>query len=324
MTSPSGRVPPDAADLRLLAELANNGEIGLPQAAWQAGMSQAEAAERLVAMASAGFPLRLVAQGDPGLLWQIISRGPRPDQPPLHFPQPSWGQPSGPQGPMSGRQPLVPVPLEEEPFRIGRPIDAPESTWGIPGSSAWANSRGSNAEPPSAETTQAVPAPSIRETESAAIAASILGGEAMRSGGSVMSGNPRVGASQPAVGLSGEQLLVTLDELVDPGNSLLTNAGYRLDPAERAVLVRSTVRNDGPAPHAAVPDVYLFLVDQSGRTLPKAPVSLADRPAHRIGIEPGHTSTGWTVFLIEAQVRLSGVRWCVRPDLADRTLTWSC
>lgn len=52
MTSlPAGRPVPDAADLRLLVELARAGSIGLPQAAWQAGMSQPEAAARMVAMA---------------------------------------------------------------------------------------------------------------------------------------------------------------------------------------------------------------------------------------------------------------------------------
>ena len=72
-----------------------------------------------------------------------------------------------------------------------------------------------------------------------------------------------------------------------------------------------------------MPDLYLFLVDTAGRTLPKAPVAVAGHPAHRVGIAAGETAEGWTIFLIDAGVNLSGVRWCVRPDLADRTLTFS-
>jgi len=74
--SPQGRPVPDTSDLRLLAEIINNGAIGLPQAAWNARMSQAEAAARLVTMAERGLPLRLVAEGDRQLLWNIAQAGP--------------------------------------------------------------------------------------------------------------------------------------------------------------------------------------------------------------------------------------------------------
>ena len=73
---------PDVADLRLLGEIINHGAIGLPQAAWNAGMSQSEAAARLVTMAERGMPLRLVAEGDRQLLWQIAQAGPVQPFPP--------------------------------------------------------------------------------------------------------------------------------------------------------------------------------------------------------------------------------------------------
>lgn len=73
---PPDRPIPDADDLRLLAELINNVSIPLANAAWNARMSQAEAAARLVAMAERGLPLRLVADGDRTALWHIAQAGP--------------------------------------------------------------------------------------------------------------------------------------------------------------------------------------------------------------------------------------------------------
>lgn len=125
------------------------------------------------------------------------------------------------------------------------------------------------------------------------------------------------GAPQQATGLSGERLTVTVAEVIDPGNDALTSAGYRLDDGERAVLVRTTVANAGPAAHDCMPDLYLFLLDSGGKTLLKAPVSVAGHPAHRVGVAPGAQDVGWTIFLINADTELSGVRWgpftMVRP-----------
>jgi len=73
---PPDRPIPDADDLRLLAELINNVSIPLANAAWNARMSQAEAAARLVSMAERGLPLRLVADGDRTALWHIAQAGP--------------------------------------------------------------------------------------------------------------------------------------------------------------------------------------------------------------------------------------------------------
>jgi len=250
---PAGRPVPESADLRLLAELSRSGSIGLPQAAWQAGMTQAEAAARMVSMAEAGLPLRLVAEGDRALLWQIVQRAPAASPPPD----------------TPGAAPL-----------------SAQSVWGLPGDASW-TTRGD------------------------------------QPGAAPAAAGPPVGHAQRTVGLSGEQVTVTVAEVIDPGNDILSAAGYHLDNGERAVLVRTTLANAGPAPHDCMPDLYLFLVDAAGRTLPKAPVAVAGHPAHRVGVRPGAQADGWTIFLIDAATDLRGVRWCVRPDLIDRTLTWS-
>ncbi len=104
--SADARPVPDADDLRLLAEIINNGSIGLPQAAWNARMSQAEAAARFVTMAERGLPLRLAAEGDRQLLWRIAQAGPA-----------TSGVPIAPAAvPVSAPVPVVaPVPLPVEP-----------------------------------------------------------------------------------------------------------------------------------------------------------------------------------------------------------------
>jgi len=127
---------------------------------------------------------------------------------------------------------------------------------------------------------------------------------------------------QTTVGLAGEQLWVTLLEVIDPADDVLTNAGYRLDAGERAVLVRTAMANHGPAPHEALPDHYLVLRTASGAILPKAPMGVGSHPAYRVGVAPGGQADGWTVFLIPSDTELVEVVWSVRPDLVDRTLTW--
>lgn len=308
MSVPAGRPVPDSADLRLLAELSRSGSIGLPQAAWQAGMTQAEASARMVTMAEAGLPLRLVAEGDRALLWQIVQRGPAS---PANAPAFS-GHIGGP----SGSAHTVPA-ASPSPDTLGSAPFSPQSVWGVPGNASW-TTRGD--QPGAAP----VPAPTVQAAESAAVAQSALA--AAQAGSAtvapVAAGTP-VGRAQRTVGLSGEQVSVTVAEVIDPGNDILTAAGYHLDDGERVVLVRTTLANAGPAPHDCMPDLYLFLVDAADRTLPKAPVAVAGHPAHRVGVPPGAQADGWTIFLIDAATDLRGVRWCVRPDLVDRTLTWS-
>ncbi|WP_353647817.1 hypothetical protein ABLG96_13075 [Nakamurella sp. A5-74] len=101
-------------DLRLLAALTGaGGSVGLPHAAWNAGIAQADAAARLVQLAESGFPLRLVVEGDARLLHQVIERGP-----------------------VVGAPPTPPTNASPAP---GSSESAPAAaTWGLPGSGAWA------------------------------------------------------------------------------------------------------------------------------------------------------------------------------------------
>lgn len=277
--SSASRPLPDAIDLRLLAALTGaGGSVGLPQAAWSAGISQADAAARLVQLAESGFPLRLVVEGDARLLHQVIERGPVVGAPP--------------------------TPPTTAPPTPGSAESAPgAATWGLPGSGAWARREPSAAPSAPRPALDADGAPTSPRPSSPASAAP--------------------GAPQRTVGLAGEHLSVTVSQVIDPATDVLTAAGYVLDPAERAVLVRTAIANHGPAAHDCMPDLYLVLVGADGGVLPKAPVSVAGYPAHRVGVAPGGVADGWTVFLIGADTAVETVRWSVRPDLVDRTLNWS-
>ena len=89
---------------------------------------------------------------------------------------------------------------------------------------------------------------------------------------------------------------------VDPADYLFTAAGYRLQEGERSVVVHTELTNRGQVPFQTLPDLYLVLVTPDGETISKAPVSLSSRPPHRIGVAPGETAGGHTVY----QVRLEG------------------
>jgi hypothetical protein len=146
MTTPESfqsRPVPDVADLRLLTEIINQGAVGLPQAAWNAGMSQGEAAARLVTMAERGMPLRLVAEGDRQLLWQIAQAGPVPPNPPVApMPTGAFLPPVTPLSPVTSQSPvtsLSPVPPTAmdwptpagPPAPITGPIKAVSGTSGV-------------------------------------------------------------------------------------------------------------------------------------------------------------------------------------------------
>ena len=60
----------------------------------------------------------------------------------------------------------------------------------------------------------------------------------------------------------------------------------------------------------------------TGAILTKAPMGVGSHPAYRVGVAAGGQADGWTVFLIPADTVLTDVVWSVRPDLADRTLSW--
>ncbi|MGW7536181.1 AsnC family protein [Amycolatopsis sp. NPDC054798] len=169
------------------------------------------------------------------------------------------------------------------------PYPAPDpvvSTWGVPQTASWA--RGDEPRPASA--------PAKRG---------------------------RIGETMQSQGLEGEQLSVQLLEVQDPADFLFGAAGYRLEEGERAVVVHTEITNRGPIPFASLPDNYLELVTDSGETVAKAPVSLTSRPPHKIGVQPGETLGGHTVYVLPAATRVVSVRWSPRPEPDERTLTWA-
>jgi len=131
-----------------------------------------------------------------------------------------------------------------------------------------------------------------------------------------------VGTSQQTVGLEGEQLSIQLVEVVDPADFLFTAAGYRLQEGERAVVVHTELTNRGTVPFSSLPDLYLLLIAADGQTVSKAPVSLSSRPPHRIGVQPGETAGGHTVYVLPDSTELTSVRWSPRPDDPAHSLTW--
>lgn len=131
-----------------------------------------------------------------------------------------------------------------------------------------------------------------------------------------------VGQALDTEGLEGERLRIRIVEVMDPADFLFTAAGYRLADSERAVVVHSELTNTGGTPYAALPDLYLVLIDTDGRQVSKAAVALASRPAHRIGVPPGQTVGGHSVYVLPETTALQAIRWSPRPDAEQHALTW--
>jgi hypothetical protein len=132
-----------------------------------------------------------------------------------------------------------------------------------------------------------------------------------------------VGDTLQTEGLDGEQIAIQLVEVVDPADFLFTAAGYRLREGERAVVVHTELTNRGSIPFPTLPDLYLVLVDADGTAVGKAPVSLSSRPPHRIGVQPGETAGGHTVYVLPDSTRITAVRWSARSDDEKHVLTWT-
>jgi hypothetical protein len=171
------------------------------------------------------------------------------------------------------------------------PAAAPAgNTWGPPGSATWA--RGDQPPRPAAP-----PAPERHEGT--------------------------IGETLRTEGLEGEHIAINLIEVVDPADFLFTAAGYKLRDGERAVVVHTEMTNLGSASYQTLPDLYLVLVAADGSTVGKAPVSLSSRPPHRIGVAPGDTAGGHTVYVLPEEARITAVRWSARPDEDKNSLTWT-
>jgi len=350
----------DPVDTRLLAALADLGKAAVHELAAKVGMDPREVAYRLVALSGSGLPLLVGVESDPNGLraaiagsppsWanrppqqqfppppsQPVPQQPQPPGPPM--PPPVQGTPSGPytvqgapsgpytvqgapsgpytvqgapsgpytvqgapsgpynvQGTPSGRYPGPPPQQPQQPPRPPRPFTPPPvpldpavSTWGVPQTASWAR-----------------------------------GDEPARPSGPATGRQGRLGEVMETQGLEGEQLSVQLLEVQDPADYLFSAAGYRLEDGERAVVVHTEITNRGAIPFASLPDNYLELLAADGRPIGKAPVSLTSRPPHKIGVKPGETLGGHTVYVLPDATRVVSVRWSPRPEPDERTLTWS-
>ncbi|WP_235079561.1 AsnC family protein [Amycolatopsis orientalis] len=229
----------------------------------------------------------------PGQTGQTGQQGPAPSGAyspgPAGMPGVSGAYPPGPNGIPSGAYSPAQTGVPNVHNGPSGPYPAPDpvvSTWGVPQTASWA--RGDEPRPAAAKAKKG-----------------------------------RIGETMQSQGLEGEQLSVQLLEVQDPADFLFGAAGYRLEDSERAVVVHTEITNRGPIPFASLPDNYLELVTDSGETIAKAPVSLTSRPPHKIGVQPGETLGGHTVYVLPAATRVVAVRWSPRPEPDERTLTWA-
>lgn len=319
----------DPVDTRLLAALADLGKAAVHELAAKVGMDPREVAYRLVALSGSGLPLLVGVESDPNGLRAAIAGAPPswanrpapqyPSQPPSQ-PVPQQSPPPGPPGPPSGPHavqgtpsgpyavqgtpsgpynvqgtpsgrypgppPRPPQQFQQRPQFAPPPPDPVLSTWGPPQTASWA--RGDD---------QPRPASSGKKG--------------------------KLGEVMETQGLESEQLTVQLLEVQDPADYLFSAAGYRLEEGERSVVVHTEITNRGAIPFVSLPDNYLELITADGKTIGKAPVSLTSRPPHKIGVGPGETLGGHTVYVLPDATRVVSVRWSPRPEPDERTLTWS-
>ncbi|MBB5071181.1 hypothetical protein BJ969_004269 [Saccharopolyspora gloriosae] len=246
---------------------------------------------------------------------------------------PSGPQPFTPAGPppsfgQQGQQAPPPQPAPQQPA-------PPMNTWGPPGSASWARGDQPSAphtgQPQSAGQTQSTgqaqsgPAsgPQQANPQHPQVAnANAPTAKTPAPGRPASARTGKVGGKLDVDGLEGERITIQLVEVVDPADFLFTAAGYQLQEGERAVVVHTELTNRSPMPFTSLPDLYLVLVAEDGSTIGKAPVSLSSRPPHRIGVPPGETAGGHTVYVLPDETELSAVRWTPRPGDEQRTLTW--
>ncbi len=326
------------------------GRAAVHEGAARVGMDPREVASRLVALSATGLPLLVGVECDPLRLRQAAAAamaaasppygmpygapqqqqypksGPVPVPGPYAQPQPQpqpqlqpklQQQPQPQSGPHSvPQQPMMPPrtgppsspfpaqvqtgppsqpfpsPMQQQPLPQ---VEAPISMWGPPQTSTWA--RGDAPPQDVTQPTVRAEAPDVRQG--------------------------KVGNALQTEGLEGERLSITLVEVVDPADYLFTAAGYRLQEGERSVVVHTELTNRGTVAFQSLPDLYLVLVTPEGKTISKAPVSLSSRPPHRIGVPPGETQGGHTVYVVPENTEITSVRWSPRPDEESRALTWS-
>jgi hypothetical protein len=307
--------------------IAEMGRAAVHEVAARLGMDPREAASRLITLSGSGLPLLVGVECDsngirkalansmawgsytgPGGTSAAPQSGPYPVQGtpsggyPVRGPQqsgphagvrgtPSGGYPGhpGPQAPVS-----TPFPAQQppsNPFPVQQPSPGePMSTWGPPQTAGWA--RGDQP---------------------------VFGGTQAPAG----QRRGKVGTALETEGLEGARFSIQLVEVVDPADFLFTAAGYKLAAGERAVVVHTELSNRGQVAFNSLPDMYLVLVTADGGTVSKAPVSLSSRPPHKIGVQPGETAGGHTVYVLPEDIVVTAVRWSARPDVDAHTLQWS-
>lgn len=245
----------------------------------------------------------------------------QPQQPQQRGYVPAGPPPGGSSGPHSGvtSGPWPPAALQQAPTSTPFPAPGadPISTWGPPQSASWARgdqpTRPAWTAPPS-QATAGPPNPGTSGPHPVPNAGD---------GGGSASHHGRVGETLQTEGLEGELVAIQLVEVVDPADFLFTAAGYRLREGERAVVVHTELTNRGSVPFPTLPDLYLVLVSKDGQSVGKAPVSLSSRPPHRIGVQPGETAGGHTVYVLPDTTEITSVRWSPRPDDETHSLTWT-
>ncbi|MEU4803280.1 AsnC family protein [Actinosynnema sp. NPDC023587] len=291
-------VAPDPVDARLLAMLAEMGRAAVHELAARLGMDPREAATRLITLSGSGLPLLVGVECDPNGIRKALANsvawgnytGPAQAGPG----QAARATPAGPYPPAPGTVRGTPSGSyrpgpPSAPFPAQQPPQPPSAhepmtTWGPPQSSGWA--RGDHA-----------PAPKPR--------------------------TGKVGSTLETEGLEGARFTIQLVEVVDPADFLFTAAGYKLADGERAVVVHTELANTGAVTFNALPDMYLVLMTNAGETIGKAPVSLSSRPPHKIGVQPGETAGGHTVYVLPENTAVTSVRWSSRPETDLNTLVWT-
>lgn len=309
----------DPVDARLLAALAELGKAAVHELAAKVGMDPREVAYRLVALSGSGLPLLVGVESDPNGLRAALAGNrpqPQPQAPPQSQPQPQQ-RPIPPSQPMPQQAPGYQAPHVSQPVPLGQqqpgPYNVPSGPYGMPS--------GAYGPPPARPPAPPPPLPRadpVLSTWGPPQTASWARGDQkppQRTG--------RIGDALDTQGLEGEQLRVQLLEVQDPADFLFGAAGYRLEAGERAVVVHTEITNRGAIPFASLPDNYLELLTAEGKPVTKAPVALTSRPPHKIGVQPGETAGGHTVYVLPEPTRITSVRWSPRPEPDERTLTWT-
>lgn len=122
-----------------------------------------------------------------------------------------------------------------------------------------------------------------------------------------------VGDTLAAVSAVGEPISITLVEVVDTADALIAAAGHPLAPGMRATVVHTDV-TAGPRGYQAIPDTCLTVVLADGTEVGKSGVTLSSRPPFHSGIAAGATVGGHSVFELDAQASIVGIRWRAAHD----------